>query len=75
MQCNGTETDFSQCPKELGNVTCQSGMYATAVCTDNSPPVEGKGLHATLYIGTHLNLVRQLQPSTIIVLFCHNLST
>ena len=50
MQCYGTETDFSQCPKELGNVTCQSGMYATAVCTDNSPPIEGKGLHDTLYM-------------------------
>ena len=41
MRCNGTETSFSQCGKEDRNVTCESGMYASALCTDTTPPVEG----------------------------------
>ena len=41
VRCNGTESSFSQCEKEDGNVTCESGMYASALCTDTTPPVEG----------------------------------
>ncbi|XP_053406028.1 deleted in malignant brain tumors 1 protein-like isoform X2 [Mercenaria mercenaria] len=41
VQCTGQETDFTNCTKDMSpGVKCDSGSYASVICTDVSPPVE-----------------------------------
>lgn len=43
VACTGNEVDFTKCSYDMGpDVNCDSGSYATIICTDESPPVEGK---------------------------------
>lgn len=44
VSCNGTEASFTECQKSFGNATCESGLYASVICTDESPPAEGMSL-------------------------------
>ena len=42
VRCHGNETVFSNCSYEMGpNVKCDSGQYASAICSDQSEMVEG----------------------------------
>lgn len=43
VKCTKNETDFTKCPQKMGSdVICPSGKYASVICTDTSPPEEGK---------------------------------